>query len=318
MFGSSKTTKTTSKVSRPGYYTDMLNGLSDDINNMGNLEYINQNYSGLNNYQNDALQQLIQSNALNQYGGLYNQQGMNGLTNVDSAYNQLMNTQGYTTQDIENLAKQFYSDADVQAAINASNENILSNMATGTLPSISEQYGNQAGMGSGQRMAKSLAKADATSQAMSNSNQITDSAYNNAIQQANALLDNNQSEKMNALNGLYNVGNAQTQGLYNGANAYNQANLNALYAGNIMQQDNQNRLDNDYNNQLMNQNIGWQDIQNRINAASVLNGGYGQTTTQYTKSGGGMLGGIMSGAAAGSAFGPYGMLAGAALGGIAS
>lgn len=316
MFGKSKTTKTKSSLSRPAYYTDMLNSLSNDVNNIGDLQYINQNYSGLNNYQNDALQQLIDSNALNQYAGLYNEQGLNGLNNINSAYNQLQNTQAYTTGDIENLASQFYNYEDVQNAINASNENIASNLATSTLPTISEQYGNQAGMGSGQRMAKSVAKAGATSDAMNVANQLTDDAYNSAIQQADNLLSNNQAEKMNALGGLYSIGNNQAQGLYNSANTYNQANQNALYAGNIMQQDQQNSLNNDYNNQLMNQNIGWQDIQNRINAASVLNGGYGQNTTTYTKTGGGMLGGIASGAAAGSAFGPWGALAGGAIGGV--
>lgn len=318
MFGKSKTTTTKSSLNRPAYFTDYLNSLSSDVQNMPDLQYVNQNYSGLNNYQNDALQQLIQSNALNQYAGLYGQSGQNGLNNIDSAYNQLQNTQGYTTDDIEGLAGQFYNAEDVQAAIDASNEGILTNLATNINPNIAEQYGNQAGMGSGQRMAKSVAKGDATTAAINASNNITNSAYNSAVQQATNLLDNNQAEKMNALSGLYGIGANQAQGLYNSAMYANQANQNALYAGNMMQQDQQNFLNNDYNNQLMNQNIGWQDIQNRINAASVLNGGYGQTTTQKTSSGGGMLSGIMSGAATGSAFGPWAALAGGVIGGLAS
>lgn len=318
MFGKSKTTKTTSSISRPAYFNDYLNTLSGQVQNMPDLQYVNQDYTGLNNYQNQALQQLIESNDLNKYAGLYADSGNQGLNNIDSAYNQLQNTQAYTTGDVDNLANQFYNAEDVQAAIDASNEGILSNLAINTLPGVSEQYGNQAGIGSGGRIAKSMAKADATSNAINSANSITNSAYNNAVQQADNLLSNNQAEKMNALSGLYGIGNLQSQGLYNSAMYSNQANQNALYAGNFLQQDQQNALDNDYNNQLLNQNIGWQDIQNRINAASVLNGGYGQTTTTTQKTGGGLLGGMMSGAAAGSAFGPWGAVAGAALGGITS
>ncbi|MCS5737295.1 hypothetical protein [Herbiconiux daphne] len=65
--------------------------------------------------------------------------------------------------------------------------------------------------------------------------------------------------------------------------------------------------------------MGNQDIQNRINAASVMNGVLGQTTkVQQSGGGSGILGGAMSGAAAGSAFGPWGALAGAVIGGAAS
>lgn len=309
------TSKTT--LSRPAYYQGMLDSLANQANNIGSTQYFDRVYSGLNNNQTQALQNLIDSSALNNYANSYIASGNEGLNNLDSVYNQLNNFSGYTTNDVDALANQFYDEGAVQDVINANNEYLQQNLARNTLPTVSEAYGGQ--QGSGQRMAKSFAKSDVATQGMEDANTITNNAYNTAQQQADALLSNNQSEKINALSGLYSIGSNQANNLYAGANYSNQANQNALYAGNVYQQNQQNINDNNYNNRINAQNLGWSDIQNMINASSVLNSGYGMTTTQKTSGGGsGFLGGALSGAAAGSSFGPYGALAGAALGGLST
>lgn len=157
-----------------------------------------------------------------------------------------------------------------------------------------------------------------TNQQQANSESISNQAYDNAMSQAQSILTSNQATRKAALGALSTNAANQAGYLSKGALMGDQLNQDAMTAADRMRQEQQNRLDVNYQNQIYNQNWQNQQTQNLLNSAAVMNGALGQTTTQKVSGGGsGVLGGMMSGAMAGSAFGPYGMLAGAAIGGLA-
>lgn len=317
--GGSKTS--TSSMSRPGYLTDYINQLTNMIGQTNSGDYVNKDYVGLNQTQQQALDQLANSGALRDLSSQYLNAGQQGLGDLDYASNGLNNlyNQGAITGDqIGNLANQLYNQDDVQAAIDAQNQGVQEQLARQTLPSVAEQYMGQAGQGSGAQMAKDFAKGDALQQMQANAANTTDAAYNSALNQAQNILSGNRQNQAAALSGLAQNGASMSNLGIQAGNLAQQAIQNQWNAGNIQQQDQQNQYNNQYQNAINNQNWGWQDIQNQINAASVLNGALGQTTTSKTSGGGGgLFGGIMSGAAAGSSYGPWGSLAGGVLGGLA-
>lgn len=321
LFGGGSGT-TTSTMTRPDYIQNMIDSLTKQVNNTNSGSYVNQQYAGLNQTQQDALNSLINSDQLKNLSGQLIAGGQTGLDNLNSAYSQiqeLANNGGITSDQINNLAGQLYDKDSVQAAIDATNYGTKQNLAKNQLTNIAQQTMQNGAGGSASRMAKDNARTAALTQMQNDSSNLTDQAYNNAVSQANSILAGNRQNQYSALGSLAQNG-ASMAGMANtGANMANQANYNALAAGNQMQQDSQSNLDNAYNNAMYNQNYDWTQIQNMLNAASVLNGAQGMTTTSSTAGGGsGVLGGAMSGAAAGSAFGPWGALAGGVIGAAAS
>lgn len=320
LFGGGSST-TTSQMTRPDYIQNMINSLSNQVNNTNNGSYVNQQYAGLNQTQQDALNQLINSDQLNQLSSQLIAGGQTGLDTLNNAYSQIQNlsNSGITSDQINGLAGQLYDKDSVQAAIDATNYGTKQNLAKNQLTNIAQQTMQDGAGGSAARMAKDNARTAALSQMQNDASNLTDQAYNNAVSQANSILSGNRQNQYSALGALAQNGASMAGLAGTGANMANQANNNALAAGNIMQQDQQGYLDNAYNNGIMNQNYDWSQINNLINSASVLNGAQGMTTKTTTSGGGsGILGGAMSGAAAGSAFGPWGALAGGALGALAS
>ena len=312
----------TSSMSRPDYLMDYINQLTNQIGQTNSGDYVNREYAGLNETQQQALQQLADSGALGALSSQYLQAGQSGLNDLNYANNQLndLYNQGAITGDqISSLANQLYNQEDVQAAIDAQNAGVQEQLARQTQPAIAEMYGGQAGHGSGQRVAKDFAQGNALQQMQSNAADITNASYNSALNQAQNILSGNKQNQAAALSGLTQQG-GQMAGLgVQAGNIAQQQIQNQWNAGLQQQQDIQNQYNNNYQNQVNSQNWGWNDIQNQIGAAGVLNGALGQKTTTTASGGGsGFLGGAMSGAAAGSAFGPWGALAGGVIGGLAS
>lgn len=311
--------KTTSSMSRPDYINDYINQLMQQMNNTSSGDYVNQEYSGLNETQQQALNDLFNSNALGALSSQYLGAAQNGLGYMDSAnqgFQNLMNSGQITGDQIGALAGQLYDDAAVQDAITANNEVVQQDLARNALPTLSQQYAGQ--QGSGARMAKSFAQGDALNTMQGNATQITNNAYDSALNQAQSILSGNRQNQAAALSGLAGIG-TNMSGLGQQAGQLAQQQMqNQWAAGAQQQQDQQNALNNAYQNAINANNWGWQDINNQLNAANIFNSALGQKTTTTTSGGGGgFLGGAMSGAAAGSAFGPWGALAGGVIGGLA-
>ena len=320
LFGGGNSTQK-SKTTRPDYIQNMIDSLMSQSNNTTNGSYVNQQYAGLNQTQQDALNSLINSDQLNSLSSQLIQGGQTGLDTLNSAYTQLQDLagNGINADQINDLAGQLYDKDSVQGAIDATNYGTKQNLAKNQLTNIAQQTMQNGAGGSSARLAKDNAKTAALSQMQNDASNLTNSAYNNAVSQANTILSGNRQQQYNALGALAQNGASMANMAGQGAQYANAANQNALAAGNQMQGATQNQLNMNYNNAINNQNYDWSQIQNMLNAASVMNGAQGMTTTSTSSGGGsGMLGGAMSGAAAGSAFGPWGALAGGALGAVMS
>lgn len=313
---------TTSSMSRPTYLKDYINQLSNQIGQTNSGDYVNRDYAGFNQAQQEALDQLANSGALGALSSQYlnaGQQGINDMNYTSNAINDLYNQGGISADQISNLANQLYSQDDVQGAIDAQNAGVQEQLARQTQPAIAEMYGSQAGHGSGARVARDFAQGNAVQQMQGNAADITNSAYNSALNQAQNILSGNKQNQAAALSGLAQNSSSMAGLGTQAGNIAQQQIQNQWNAGLQQQQQTQGQYNNDYQNAINNQNWGWQDIQNQVGAAGVLNGALGQKTTTTTSGGGpGILGGAMSGAAAGSAFGPWGALAGGVIGGIAA
>lgn len=312
----------TSRMTRPDYINSYINQLANQVGNTSSGDYVNLEYAGMNAAQKQALEQLAQSQGLGALSSQYLNAGQQGIQNMASAYDQFGNmyNQGPISADqVSSLANQLYDDSAVQAAIDATNQQTQEQLARHTQPQIAQQYGGQAGFGSGGKMVKDFAQQGALNQMQSNASDITNQAYNTAINQAQSILSGNRQNQAAALSGLAQTGGTLANYGTMAGDISQQAIMNKWNAGYQQQMNQQNIMDNNYQNAINNQNWGYQDIQNQLGAAGVLNSALGQQTTTKTSGGGsGIFGGMMSGAAAGSAFGPWGALAGAAIGGVAS
>lgn len=322
LFGGGGGGATTVKISRPQYIQDMINRLNGQIQNTSSGEYINKQFAGTNADQQAAYEQLMASPELNQLAQQYMRSGQEGLSDFDSAYSQLQDlyNQQITPEQIDQLAGSLYSQSDVQAAIDAQNDQTKEQLARQALPQVAEQYGGQQGFGSGQRVATDMVKTGALNQMQDTANSISDQAYQSALNQANSILSGNRQSQGAALSALgSNAGYMAGLGTRSG-DLEQQAIENAWNAGQQQQQQQQSQMNNDYTNAINKQNYGWQQVNNLEGAASVLNGALGQKSTSTTTGGGGgIFGGMVSGAITGfMTGGPYGALAGAAVGGASA
>lgn len=311
---------TTSKMTRPDYIQSYIDQLVNQVNNTSSGDYVYRENVGFNNNQTQALNDLAQSGALGALSSQYMDAAGQGLGYMDNAYQGFNNLSGQgpiSAEQIGALAGELYDDAAVQAAITANNEQTQQSLARNALPQLAQQYAGQ--QGSGARMAKSFAQGDALNQMQNTATNITNSAYDSALGQAQNILSGNRQNQAAALSGLSNIGGNLAGLGQQGAQLSQQQLTNQWGAGLQQQQQQQAGLDNAYQNAQNAANWGWQDINNQLGAAGVLNGALGTTTTtKTTGGGGGFLGGAASGAAAGSAFGPWGALAGGVIGGLAS
>ena len=312
--------KSTSQMIRPEYIQQYIDQLNAQMGNTSSGDYVNRENVGFNQNQQQALDKLGQSNALGALSSQYMDAAQSGLGYLDTAnqgYSNMFNQGGITADQIGALAGQLYNDEEVQNAITANNEVIQQNLARQALPSISQQYAGQSG--SGARMAKSFAQGDALNAMQGQATDITNSAYDAAVGQAQNILSGNRQNQAAALSGLSNIG-GNMAGLGTQAGQLSQQQMmNQWGAGLQQQQQDQAALNNDYQNSMNSANWGWQDINNQLGAANIFNAALGQkTTTKQSGGGGGFLGGAMSGAAAGSSFGPWGALSGGMIGGLAS
>lgn len=312
----------TTKITRPDYVQSMINNLSGQIKNANIGDYTNMQYAGLNSDQQAALNSMLNNEQMQSYANDLIGAGNQGLNQLDDVYKQITDLYGgnqYSTENLDKLVNQLYNRGDVEAGISAANQASENRFAKDTQTNVAQQTNASGGFGSAQRLGQSRAQEALVSEEQANAEDISNTAYNSAVSQAQSILASNDQNKRAALGAL--TTNATQQANLANQGAQLQQDLYNQSAAAVSQQmnDSQQKLNNDYVNQQNAQNWQYQDINNRLGAANILNGALGQTTKTTTSGGGsGILGGAMSGAAAGSAFGPWGALAGAVIGGAAS
>lgn len=313
----------TSSTTRPSYITNMIKGLSNDINNAKLGDYENLQYEGLNANQKAALSSMVNNHEYQNYAQQLMSYGNEGLNQLNNVYNQITNAyndSNITPEKLNALASNLYSENDVNAAIQAANSAAERSYSLEVAPNLAQQTMQQSGFGSGSALAQRRAQESLQQQELTNANQLSDEAYNNAMQQAQNILASNQSTQRAALGQLstnyLNQANAYGQGALM-ANTLNEQAYNAALQNqaNLQQQYNVN-----YNNATNKQYWNQQATNNLISGAQVLNNALGQRVQSKTTGGGG-LGGILSGAMSGAmsmaATGnPWAMAGGALVGGI--
>ncbi|MBG0579355.1 MULTISPECIES: hypothetical protein [Enterobacter cloacae complex] len=318
------------KIYRPGYVNDFTGNLINDINSAKDSDYANLDYASLNDDQKSALNKMMSGENFNSYIDQLMGAGEAGTSALDNAYskiNDLYSSGKATPESIESLTDQLYNRGAVQQGIEAANQKSERQFSTETNPAIAQQTlsggwsGGSGGWGSSNRLAQSRAQEALVNEEQANADQIANNAYNNAQQQATSIFNANAANTKSALAGLSANAGALASN-YDAAALMTQNKLTqSVDASQQQLQDQQNRLNVNYQNQIGAQNQYLNNIQNRLGAASAANGVLGMNSkTTVSGGGGGILGGMISGAVTGTMTGgfPYGTMAGAAIGGAAA
>ncbi|XGI80678.1 hypothetical protein ACED16_02600 [Enterobacter hormaechei] len=318
------------RIYRPGYVNDFTGDLINQINDAKNSDYANLDYSSLNSDQQAALNKMMSGENFNSYIDQLMGAGEAGTRALDNAYNKindLYSSGKATPQSIESLTDQLYNRGAVEEGINQANAASERRFSTETAPAIAMQTlsggwsGGSGGWGSSNRLAMSRAQEALVNEEQSNADTIANNAYNNAQQQATAIFNANAANTKSALAGLSANAGALASNYGSAAQMTQNRLSQGVQASQQQLQDEQNRLNTNYQNQIGAQNQYLNNIQNRLNAASAANGVLGMNSkTTVSGGGGGILGGMISGAVTGTMTGgfPYGTMAGAAIGGAAA
>lgn len=316
-----------STITRPGYVTDFQKELINEINNAPDSQYANLQYAGMNEDQKQALQTMMQGKDFNNYVDQLMGAGEAGTSALDNAYKSISNlyTSGKVTpESIESLTSQLYDRGAVQEGIEQANAASERRYSTRTAPANAQQTMQgvyDSGFGSSQALAKRMAEEDLTNEEQSNADTIAQNAYNAAQTQATAIFNANTANTKSALAGLTANAGALAQSYGDAGQLANNALQQGVAASQQQLQDEQNRLNVNYQNEIGAQNQYLQNLQNKLNMASAANGVLGmKSKTTTSGGGGGIFGGMVSGAISGTMAGgfPYGTLTGAAVGGASS
>lgn len=319
--GGAKTT--TSKTTRPAYVNALIQNIAQQEKQTQLGDYSELGYKDLSEQEQQYLTNLMSNEGINSATQALMGMGEEGLKNLDDYYSRISDVYNNspTAEDVNALATQLYDQSAVQNEINTSNAQLSENYALGQAPdtALTMQAGRAGltgqGFGSGARVAQDMAQRGLAQQQQANASNITSTAYQNAMSQAQDLINGQQSNRRAALSALGTNVNTQLGALDTAGSmtqdSYNQA-INAALQQQALAQ---NKNDLMYQSQQYGQN--WQnlDIENRLGIANVLNAAQGQTTKTTTSGGSnGMLSGALS--LAGTVVGGiYGGPAGAAIGG---
>lgn len=305
LFGGSSAS--TSKTYRPGYLTGLINNLSSTIDNTKIGDYTNLQYSGLNEDQQQALQSMINNPEYRSYAEQLMSAGQEGLDTVNSTYRQIAdayNNGNISAGDLNKLADTLFNRGETENAINAATQQLERQYSMETAPDVAQKTMQQSGFGSANRLARARAEENLVQAEQNSASDINNTAFANAMNQAQSILSSNQDTRKAALGSLSQNAMSQAGYMSKGALMADTLNQQGFNAAQQMQQDRQNQYDVDTQNALNKQSWNQQQIQNEINAAATLNAALGSTTTQrQSGGGGGVMGGAMAGGMAGSSFG---------------
>lgn len=309
-------------ITRPGYVTDFQKELVNSINSTPDSQYANLQYAGMNEDQKQALQTMMSGKDFNSYVDQLMNSGEAGTSALDNAYKSISDlyTSGKATPEtIESLTDQLYNRGNVEEGINQANAASERRYSTRTTPANAQQTMQgvyDSGFGSSQALAKRMAEEDLTNEEQSNADTIANNAYNAAQQQATAIFNANTANSKSALAGLTANAGALASNYGDAGRLAQNAMQQGVQASQQQLQDEQNRLNTTYANQVGSQNQYLNNIQNRLNEASAANGVLGMSSKTTTSGGSGIFGGMVSGAISGTMAGgfPYGTLMGAGVG----
>lgn len=247
LFGGASSSKTT--VRPDSRVEDLLRQIVQNAQNQqaNDSGYTNRELAGLNDYQNSALQNMINSGVLNQVSDMYTgrtQQGLDQMNQLASQY-QNMAGKGIGANDVNQFKSGLNNSALAQSTGKAS---------------ANVSLGNGSDSGSLRRAAAQGNKLNSANTNLSRSISSGNTAIGNLMD--NASFQRGMLGAQGALAGQ-NVNLGQI-----GTNAQQQAINNRLQAGNIMQQQSNAENQNNWQNAIGQQQYGWNQLNNQLN---VLN-----------------------------------------------
>lgn len=183
-----------------------MGGWYDSAKNEG---YISQT-GDLNSIYGDYLNQMQQmQGSATQTGQDMMNQGLEGLQGTQDFYNKLMNGgSDITSADITGMANDFIDNDLLQGQIDAANQDTVRNFTENTIPGIDRAAVDSGNMGSSRTgVSAAVAERGANEQMAATSATMRGNAYNNALNQAQTVLNGNVSNQMLGAQGQYNGSN---------------------------------------------------------------------------------------------------------------
>lgn len=288
------TSSSSSYMTRPQYVEDFINEVTQYANELNPVDWINKEYAGLNQWEQDALNKMTNSNMIdNLTQGLerMGQSGSDMLSQALTGMQSLWQQGPITAQDITNEANQLYDEQAVQGAQTAANNQIYSQTGA-TMAQHAQSNLNQGAYTSGAANQRNTDIANATSSIGTTDSAIANQAWTQALKEGAGLLTGQRSLEQGALSGLMKLGKGEMNQAFTGANAAMKGIDQEFEAGLIEQMNQQNQDNMNYFNQKGNQNIPWYYANEMLKLAGVLNTAEGTnrtTNTSTSTSGGGLF-----------------------------
>lgn len=286
LFGGAANTKTSVKPSQG--VDDLLRQIANMTNNMDVGSYINHQVAGLNDTQRNALDSLTNNSALNQvsnmYGGL-TQQGINQYGDANQLLQSIAGG-GVTGNDVNNFTS-----------------SMLGNQLNNKAISQGTNAGNAAASLGGGAAVRAANRANTN-----NINAITNNTRQQSLNGLGAnVLQGNNAATLSSAGLLSGIANSNINLGNQSASLSQNAMMNALNAGNQMQNQTQKEYQNNWQNQMGAQQFDWNQLNNKLNVLNSLSpmAGYEMSgSTPGMSQGQQLLGATLSG------IGTYGSLGG--------
>lgn len=207
-----------------------------------------------------------------------------------------------TSDDINKMAKDLYQSERVNSQVSQLSKDVNEGLK-GQIQNLNQQSSASGNMGSSRAgVAEGVATGKAADAIAQGSASIQNQAMQDATQQAIGTLSGNVSNQMGAAGSLGNLGLGAGQLGGTSANIYNQMLQNQLTGAGITQNQEQNKLNNDWFNKQGASNAGWDNLSKLLGMAGSIGGLGGTSNTTGTSggTGGGMagLGGLLTGVGA--------------------
>lgn len=285
-----------SSITRPAYVQDLIDQVYNEVNNISPAQWIDKQYAGLNPDEQDAINNMSNSTAMDNFAKELMGLGSGGKSLIEDAWSgleQMFQAGPITAQDITNEASNFYNQDAVNNAINSANNSIYSQTGnTMAQAAESTMNQNQGTFTSGAANQQSATLSNALSSMNSADSAITNQAYKSALGAATGVLTGQRKLQKGALSSMASIGSNMLNYAGQGANIATDAAKAQMKAGELEQMAQQAQDDMDYFNQKGAQNLPWLYIDQMLKAAGVFNSAEGTTTNTNSStsvSGGGLF-----------------------------
>lgn len=296
LFGSSKTTSTSTSTSQPWKVAipmleKALNSATELFDEQGgiNSEWIDKELADLTPEMQQSVKDLISSSEVKDSLKSASEAAKSGLSGIESSNNLLQNLakNGINADQINDMSGKLYDSTLVQSQIDQVGKDVRDQLGA-SIKGINQNATASGNMGSSRAgVAEGVAKGKAADAIAEGSANIQNSARQSAMNQAMSTLQGNQQTSLNAANQLGSLGVNSAQLQQSTANGYNQTLQNQLTGSGILQNQAQNVANNNWINKVGDKQAGWDALSNYTNIVGGIGGMGGTSSGTATQGGGG-------------------------------